>query len=269
MEYLDYPFAVSTGSSRRPTPTEFEHLRQWLDKDERFLLLHSQSDITNIDQQLDQTTKIMVSNVIQRVIAQIIGDKDPGFVTIKGTDGGALHVYPAGGAEGGKIDAKIADGDSAALGAIADAIVAAGAAGTISAKLRRLTQGLEDLKTLVVLAAGDKLIGNVKIAGTTRTLQKAVIDFAGGGDSSIIGATALVKIHITSLVFTVGGTTNITLITGSTDISGPMDFGGTNEPRGMVANHGEFALQCGTNEAFIINSSAAVQVSGYVIYFKE
>src|SRR5262245_49790936 len=38
-------------------------------------------------------------------------------------------------------------------GAVADAIVAAGATGSISAKLRRVTQGLEDLKTLIVLAA--------------------------------------------------------------------------------------------------------------------
>ena len=40
----------------------------------------------------------------------------------------------------------IADGADTALGAVADAIVAAGAVGTLSAKLRRVTQGLEDLK---------------------------------------------------------------------------------------------------------------------------
>lgn len=50
------------------------------------------------------------------------------------------------------------------FGANADAIVAAGAAGSIQAKLRRATQGLEDLKSLIVLAAGDNNIGNVDIA---------------------------------------------------------------------------------------------------------
>jgi hypothetical protein len=49
----------------------------------------------------------------------------------------------------------------ATAGAIADAIVAAGAAGSISAKLRRATQGLEDLKTLIVMAAGENHIGQV------------------------------------------------------------------------------------------------------------
>jgi hypothetical protein len=47
------------------------------------------------------------------------------------------------------------------FGANADAAVAAGAAGSIQAKLRRATQGLEDLKTLIVLAAGTNAIGKL------------------------------------------------------------------------------------------------------------
>lgn len=57
--------------------------------------------------------------------------------------------------------ATIADGADVAEGATTDAIVAAGAAGTLSAKLRRVTQGLEDLKSLLVLAAGENHIGAV------------------------------------------------------------------------------------------------------------
>jgi hypothetical protein len=59
----------------------------------------------------------------------------------------------------------IEDGGSAALGATTDAVVAAGAAGTVSAKLRRATQALEDLKSLIVLAAGSNHIGEVAAAG--------------------------------------------------------------------------------------------------------
>lgn len=92
MDYLDHPFRVATGSSRRPTPLTYEHLRMWLDKDERFLELHSYTDITDINLQLDKTSKLMVSNIIHRVIAQIIGQRDPGFVTIKGTADGSIHV---------------------------------------------------------------------------------------------------------------------------------------------------------------------------------
>lgn len=47
------------------------------------------------------------------------------------------------------------------VGGTADAVVAAGATGSLSAKLRRVTQGLEDLKSLIVLAAGELHIGAV------------------------------------------------------------------------------------------------------------
>jgi hypothetical protein len=52
------------------------------------------------------------------------------------------------------------------FGANADAIVAAGAAGSVSAKLRRATQGIEDLKTGIVLATGGNVIGGVTQSGT-------------------------------------------------------------------------------------------------------
>lgn len=64
-------------------------------------------------------------------------------------------------AGGGGGASTIADGADVTQGAIADAAVAAGAAGTLSAKLRRATQGLEDLKSLIVLAAGTNAIGKL------------------------------------------------------------------------------------------------------------
>ena len=62
------------------------------------------------------------------------------------------------------VSDALAGAGAAAIGTAADAIVAAGAVGTLSAKLRRTTQGLEDLKTLIVLAAGTNNIGDVDIA---------------------------------------------------------------------------------------------------------
>jgi hypothetical protein len=53
----------------------------------------------------------------------------------------------------GRVMGVIADGSDVAQGALADAMVAAGATGSISAKLRRVTQGLEDLKTLITLVS--------------------------------------------------------------------------------------------------------------------
>jgi len=52
---------------------------------------------------------------------------------------------------------------STAIGATDDAMVEAGAAGTQSAKLRRVTKGLEDLKTLIVLGGGTNVIGKLRL----------------------------------------------------------------------------------------------------------
>lgn len=73
------------------------------------------------------------------------------------------EVNTAGGSSGGGAT-TIADGADVAEGSTTDAAVAAGAAGTVSAKLRRVTQGLEDLKSLIVLAAGNNNIGDVDVA---------------------------------------------------------------------------------------------------------
>jgi hypothetical protein len=54
-----------------------------------------------------------------------------------------------------------------AIGATTDAIADAGGVGTLSAKLRRITQGIADLKTLIVLGAGSAIVGKVGIDQTT------------------------------------------------------------------------------------------------------
>jgi lysophospholipase L1-like esterase len=77
--------------------------------------------------------------------------------------------------EQGTAATTVVDGGNVAAGAIADAIVAAGAAGTLSAKLRRVTQGLEDLKTTIVLAAGANIIGKVGIDQTTPGTTNGVV----------------------------------------------------------------------------------------------
>jgi len=110
MEYLDYPFRVSTGSGRRPTPLTYEHLRKWIEAESHVFPITSIEELTNINQYLEQQATLYISNILQQVIAQIIGEHDGGFVTIKGTQGGALHIYPAGGSEDGKIDVLLAAG---------------------------------------------------------------------------------------------------------------------------------------------------------------
>jgi hypothetical protein len=82
------------------------------------------------------------------------GDNNIGNVDVV-----TLPALPAGTNNIGDVDVLTVPADP--FGATADAAVAAGATGSISAKLRRATQGLEDLKTLIVLAAGTNAIGKL------------------------------------------------------------------------------------------------------------
>jgi hypothetical protein len=114
-----------------------------------------------------------------------------------------------GGGGGGPI--TIADGADATEGAIADAIVAAGAAGTISAKLRRATQGLEDLKSLIVLATGSNIIGRVGHDITGIGDGRKTVASAGTAEA-LAGSTPCKRVVITAEtdntgVITVGGAT--------------------------------------------------------------
>jgi len=92
MEDQLFEFDSRTLTSRAPMPTDFRHLLGWTDKIERFLTIHTHEEMININEQLDQTFNLQVSNIISRVIAQLIGLSDLGWRTIKATPEGALKV---------------------------------------------------------------------------------------------------------------------------------------------------------------------------------
>lgn len=115
-------------------------------------------------------------------------------------------------------------------------------------------------------------------AGTTKTITRASIDIATSGDNTIISAPGSgnrIKIIAYKLQNTSDTDLTVILKTGSTSINGDgFLLGGTattanapmmdsfNAPGGV----GQGELVLGDNEAFVINLSAAKQVSGFVIY---
>lgn len=202
MEEQFYIFDPATHTAKAPIPTTFEHLLKYVTRVEQYISLHSQEDIININNQLDQTTNLMISNIIQRVIAQIIGQTAAGFVTIKGSDDGALHVHVTG-SEGSSQDVKYA----------------------------RISENTAASNVIIAAVTGKRLC-------------------------------------ICNLTFTVADEINITLQTNGSPISGAMDFGGPDEPRGMVAHLGDYPIKTLVGEAFKILMSAAVQVSGYCTYYE-
>ncbi len=95
------------------------------------------------------------------------------------------------------------------------------------------------------------------------------INIASIATHTIIPGVSGKRIRIVSLFFTVAGEVNVTLYDGSTAFSGPMDFGGVSEPRGIVIPFPYSPLELSEGAAFNINLSAAVQVSGTVCYYYQ
>ena len=79
-----------TFTSRRPTPEKFDHLRRWVEPVVRDIKITNITEMTNINQQLEQSANLFVSNIISRVIAQLIGKFGDGFVTLEATSDGKL-----------------------------------------------------------------------------------------------------------------------------------------------------------------------------------
>jgi len=102
-----------------------------------------------------------------------------------------------------------------------------------------------------------------------KKILSAVINIATAADHTIITAVTGRKINITSFLFTAGGEVNVTLKDGAAALTGAMDFGGTSEPRGIVASLDDKALGLTVSSAFVITLSAAIQVSGLVCYYIE
>jgi len=193
-------FDPATETSRRPTPEKFEHLRKWIDVEEKFIDITNITELKNINVQLEQSSKLYVSNVISRVIAQLLGAYGDGFVTLEATANGELKV---------------------------------------------------------------------SVVDTSPTILKAIIDFNTAATHEIIAAVSGEVIKIKNIMLTVAGDTNLTFKSAANAISGALDFGGTDEPRGMVHNFADAPLAMTVSEAFQITSSGAVQVSGYVTYYTE
>jgi len=225
MENEYFKFNPGTHTCRSPIPERFEHLLGWVDKLEQYLTIHSQEDIVNINKLLETTLNLQISNIIQRVIAQVIGEFGDGFVTIKGTEDGALHTY--------------------------------------------LTGSDPATPLQVELLTGSAFIGDVKIQGSTREIKRKDISQHTIANVEVIELVEGKKLCLVNIVFTVDAEADIYLNSDDHHMSGAMDFGAANEPRGFVSNHGMFPLKTVAGEAFKIESDTVAWIKGFVVYYEE
>ena len=99
-------------------------------------------------------------------------------------------------------------------------------------------------------------------------VKNAVISIATSGDNTVISAPTKGFIVIDNINFVPNAAVSVKFISGSTDLSGVYSLtanqGFTQE--NAFCNPESGVIACGTEEAFKINLSEAVQCSGFIRY---
>jgi hypothetical protein len=101
------------------------------------------------------------------------------------------------------------------------------------------------------------------------TKRRADIDFNTGALNVIVAAVPGKKICMTNYAFTVAGEVNLTWKSAGDAISGAMDFGAEDEPRGATHHLGGDSVDTVGGEALNLLSVGDVQVSGFITYVLE
>lgn len=106
------------------------------------------------------------------------------------------------------------------------------------------------------------MMAQLRYLGDSLNRQNSItpINESTSGDRTIISATTGKSIRISSLYFILQGAANVTLKAGATSISGAMS---------ITEHAGDYPqpLPLPSDTAFIINLSAAVTMTGYVIWY--
>lgn len=95
------------------------------------------------------------------------------------------------------------------------------------------------------------------------------INIEGPGTWTIMSQSPGYRKYVSVIVFTVSGETNITFGMGVFGSSGSMDFGGENEPRGIVIAMGNSPLPIGEGAFTITSDGVGVTVGGFIVYYYE
>lgn len=123
--------------------------------------------------------------------------------------------------------------------------------------------GIEDSATMVSPATPFPVLPGLKL---TEQYTRLALSFAGAGDNAIVAAVAAQFVRIYGIMFTCAGSVSVKLGEGGpTYWTGAMTFGAGG---GMVLMpQGEpLFITSAVNKSFLINLSAAVQVSGVIWY---
>lgn len=101
-----------------------------------------------------------------------------------------------------------------------------------------------------------------------RSLETKAITDAAGGDVTVLTVPAGRTFHLMGLFLIAEGATDLTFKSGTTALSGAMELADTHRLDFPVAEI-PYVSGAATGDDFIINNSAAVQISGFAQFFVE
>ncbi len=102
-----------------------------------------------------------------------------------------------------------------------------------------------------------------------KDLQTAAISLTTAGTQIVIPARSGYSLFVATIVLTVSGETDLSFIFGVFGSSGSMDFGGANEPRGIVIAMGDSPAPCGQGGFSVSSGGVGKAVGGFVTYYLE
>lgn len=99
--------------------------------------------------------------------------------------------------------------------------------------------------------------------------QTAPINLSDAGTQEVIKPQKGYTIYIATIVVSVSKETNISFLFGIFGETGSLNFGGTDEPRGMVIAMGQSPAPCGPGPFKVTSDGPGAAVGGFVTYYLE
>lgn len=138
---------------------------------------------------------------------------------------------------------------------------------TTSGAAAAFNTGAADSATLRVVPSTDASVGTT--FSLTKVLTNAAVSISSSGDNTVISGVGGQAIRIYKLVVTAAAAVNVTLKSASTSLTGAMRLTADGSAIVLESNDGEPLFQCGTADAFIVNLSGAVALTGFVQYRQQ
>jgi hypothetical protein len=115
------------------------------------------------------------------------------------------------------------------------------------------------------------VLGVIRFMSNNSQVKNVPINFSGSGDNVVVTAVAGKQIKVVRMYFVVGGATSITFKDGVNGVafSGAMSLLANGSVTFDYNDNLIWFSTTSSNNAFVINSSNAVQVSGEIYYILE